>query len=453
MRKRVFTRASIALSVGALAALICGCGSASSPSGSSSTASAPAASTGTASTSSAGSGTATNAAGFPYSLALKYVGGSQGKAKAGLAPIQVGYVEEAPSTQPNSAFAQNAVVAAVDLINGELGGIAGHPIELVKCPPVVTDEDGLQCAEKFANDPAINVVISGRLSVGTTPFWSTLKTKPVVGFQPVAQAGTAKNSFMFGGGIYAFGGIASFLANYAHVKTETSVAEQVPAYVPAYDGFEKTLGALGVKSTTAYYPPAAADMTSSLAASNLSTTQSVFLGVGDDAQCIAIQHALEAFHAAGSVIIGTEGCLDSTVEKALGGIPKWTYWSVEPNIYGTPTPEVKEYVTAMKAYKQAAGLQGQQAAGFFGTTLTLAKWLNELGPTHLTPAAITAKARAFPGPMYLGAPHIKFGVQPTPGVGNLGVRFYTYLGNGKWKDATGGDWVCPKGQAEVGCSA
>ena len=82
--------------------------------------------------------------------------------------------------------------------------------------------------------------------------------------------------------------------------------------------------------------------------------------------------------------------------------------------------------------------------------MTLAKWLNEIGASHLTSAAITAKARAFTGPEFLGSPHIKFGVQPFPAVGSLGVRFFTYLGNGKWKDATGGKWVCPASD-KAGC--
>jgi hypothetical protein len=41
-----------------------------------------------------------------------------------------------------------------------------------------------------------------------------------------------------------------------------------------------------------------------------------------------------------------------------------------------------------------------------------------------------------------GPPNLKWGsVQGLPALGTTAVRLYTYLGNGKWTDATGGKWV------------
>jgi len=88
----------------------------------------------------------------------------------------------------------------------------------------------------------------------------------------------------------------------------------------------------------------------------------------------------------------------------------------------------------------------------FGTILTIAKWMNELGKTSaITPASIAAKAAAFTGPMYLGDPHLVFGTKPFASIGSVRALFYGYLGKNKFYPEGDGKWVCPPVPAS-GCT-
>ena len=78
----------------------------------------------------------------------------------------------------------------------------------------------------------------------------------------------------------------------------------------------------------------------------------------------------------------------------------------------------------------------------FGTTLTIAKLVNQIGFAKLSSATFRAKMLAYKGPSMFGPPNLKWGtVQGLPALGTTAVRLYTYLGGGTWKDATGGKWV------------
>ena len=289
---------------------------------------------------------------------MKYVGGTQGKANPKLTPIQVGFVQETPSANPSAALDQNGDIAAVDLINNELGGIDGHAVHFVNCPSVVTDEDGLQCAQKLANNAAIKVVVAGLLGLGSTPFWATLTQKPVVGFQPVNQGGTAPNSFMLGSGVFAFSGIATFIADDLHATTEVNVAPDLPIVRSIFDGFSQSLVSQGVQSTTAYYPMSAGDMSATLAASNITSAQAAFLATDSDATCIAVDQAILSFHLNHLTTIADPSCIDAGVKQALGDYPKWTYWSVEPNVYTAATAQLQEFHSAMAAYGEKHAIDG-----------------------------------------------------------------------------------------------
>src|SRR3546814_18434578 len=51
--------------------------------------------------------------------------------------------------------------AGAELVNAELGGIQGRPVEIVHCNVGVDQASNQECAQKFANDDDINIVING----------------------------------------------------------------------------------------------------------------------------------------------------------------------------------------------------------------------------------------------------------------------------------------------------
>jgi branched-chain amino acid transport system substrate-binding protein len=65
----------------------------------------------------------------------------------------------------------------------------------------------------------------------------------------------------------------------------------------------------------------------------------------------------------------------------------------------------------------------------FAQVLTTVKFLNELGYGHITPDAVLAKAKAFTGPVALGAPQLACGKYPSaPAVCNDRAQFFDYHG-------------------------
>ena len=74
--------------------------------------------------------------------------------------------------------------------------------------------------------------------------------------------------------------------------------------------------------------------------------------------------------------------------------------------------------------------------------MTAAKAINQIGAAKLSPISFRTWIRKFQGPSMFGPPNLKWGsVQGLPALGTTAVRLYTYLGSGKWTDATGGKWV------------
>ena len=69
----------------------------------------------------------------------------------------------------------------------------------------------------------------------------------------------------------------------------------------------------------------------------------------------------------------------------------------------------------------------------FAQMLTTVRFLNQVGYDHITPDAVLAKAKAFTGPVALGAPELKCGKYPAaPAVCNDRAQFFQYGGKGSF---------------------
>ena len=71
--------------------------------------------------------------------------------------------------------------------------------------------------------------------------------------------------------------------------------------------------------------------------------------------------------------------------------------------------------------------------------------MNAIPPARLTPATVSAGFKAFKGPLVLAAPEVSCGKVSAgePAICGNQTQFYTYLGKGRWKVASG--WLKPPG--------
>ena len=109
----------------------------------------------------------------------RYTHGSAGTAASSQPAVSIGYFDDiggVPSFPDNKVAAN----AAVQFVNNNLGGVAGHPIKLVDCFVATTEQQGQACAQQFLAQK-VKVVVEGTALLGAQALHSALNgTIPVV---------------------------------------------------------------------------------------------------------------------------------------------------------------------------------------------------------------------------------------------------------------------------------
>ena len=114
-------------------------------------------------------------------------------------------------------------------------------------------------------------------------------------------------------------------------------------------------------------------------------------------------------------ILSAPLCLNGQVAAGLGGdFPIWTY-AIASSLYGDPTdPGMPAYMKVMAKYGTPAVAPDPWVIVTFGQILTTARFLNQIGYGNITPTAVLDKAKAFKGPVALGAPALQIAASTRP---------------------------------------
>jgi hypothetical protein len=194
--------------------------------------------------------------------------------------------------------------------------------------------------------------------------------------------------------------------------------------------------------TKAGYQSTATSMLAPAAAAGVGRTDVAIGLFPSPPTCIAGAQALKTT-ARGKPVIALGACLALPVRKQLGDFPSWTYMNVFENP-GAPelSPDVAAYDAVMTHYAGPAANLGGWAQGVFGALLVAAKLGNTVGADKLNPQSLSAALQGFHGPTPMAPPTLKWGaIPPLPAIGSTAYRAYTYKGNGKFEDATKGEWI------------
>jgi len=444
-RRSAFLGISV-LAVAALAAAGCSSSSTSStaPPATSGAATTPA-STGSASPSSSSQGGLGPAAVTDY---LSYVGGKAGPANNSLPPVLIGFVNQQGGQQVIGADATTGSQMAVKYINTELGGIGGHPLQLVTCFIASAEEEGTGCAQKFLANKNIHIVSMGGVVIGDQSFFATLGGKlPVVsGVAALPIDGAQQNTaVLFGDGTPVLGPMGTYAKDVLHAKTAAVVYPNDPSTVPGAQAVQAGLKAAGVTVKMAPYAATQTDLTGVLTAAGATTADMVVPFVSAPT-CVNIAKALVQLGITDiKKIVSAPLCLNGQVAAGLGGdFPKWTY-SIASSLFGDPSdPGMPAYEAVAKKYSTPGDSPDPWNIVDFGQTLTIAKIMNQVGYDNLSPATILAGLKAFKGPQALGAPQLACGKYPNaPGICNDRAQFFEYTGKNNWARAA--LWLQPPG--------
>jgi branched-chain amino acid transport system substrate-binding protein len=419
------------------------CGSSSSTT--TTTTNAGGGSTGTTTTpaSTSGSGGAGSKSVTNY---LTYVGGKAGPADKSLPPVTIGWVNQQGGQQQIGPLATNGAQIAVKYINTELGGIDGHPLVLKTCFIRSAEEEGTTCGQQFLANKSIPVIDEGAVAIGDQSFQSTVgATKPVIVGVAVTPIDAAKpsNIVLFGDATHVLGPFGTYAQQVLHAKTAALVYPNIAGITQGATAIADGLQKVGVKVKKVGYDESQTDLIGPLTSAG-ATSADMVIPYSDSSGCVNLAKGLKQLGITDTKkIVSAPLCLNGLVAAGLGGdFPIWTY-AIASSLYGDPTdPGMPAYMKVMAKYGTPAVAPDPWVIVSFGQLLTTARFLNELGYGHITSQAVLQKAKAFKGPVALGAPSLDCGKYTTaPGICNDRTQFFLYKGKHAFVKTAG--WLQP----------
>jgi branched-chain amino acid transport system substrate-binding protein len=428
----------------ATAIIAAGCGSSSSSSStSSSSASASSTTSSTTPPATSGAGGAGTASVTNY---LTYVDGKAGKANPSLPPVYIGWVNQQGGQQVIGALATNGAQLAVKYVNDELGGIDGHPVALKTCFITSAEEEGTTCGQEFLADKSLSVIEEGAVAIGIQSLYSTIGTaKPVIVGVSVTPIDSVKSNavILFGDVTHVLGPFGTYASQVLHAKTAALIYPDIAGITDGAAAIDASLKAAGVKVKSVAYDPNETDLIGPLTSAGASSADLV-IPYTEAGGCVNLAKGLIQLGITDAKkILSAPLCLNSQVAAGLGGdYPIWTY-AIASSLFGDPTdPGMPPYEKVTAQYGQTAEAPDPWNIVSFGQTLTTVRFLNQLGYGHITPSAVLAKAKAFTGPVALGAPSLDCGKYPNaPAVCNDRTQFFLYKGKHVFVKSAG--WLQP----------
>ncbi len=371
----------------------------------------------------------------------KYIGGKAGKATG--EPIPIGWLntEGGAVSFPDATKGARAAVA---YINAELGGVDGRPLKLVECLVGNAEEEGQGCAQRFANDSSLPLVVAGQMAVGNASYYAQMNgAKPTItGVAAIPADFTAKNVFaLFGSSAQYAAPFATYVTKVLKGKSLSFFYHQLASTIPLAktQGDQMRAGGLTVK--TVGFESASTDLLGPLTASGARTADAMFIFINPP-DCVNVVKALKAGAIKTPVLAGVQ-CLSPEIAKALGDLPKWTYGLVSTLSSDTSDPGVRAYQEAVGRHGLSAqGASGPLAALGFANVMFAARLLNAEGPAAGT-AKLVSAIKAYRGPLIMGPPGMHCGLDlQIPSSCSNQTTFYTYQGNGKFQHVSG--WLGPQ---------
>ncbi len=435
MISRICRRLTACTAVLVATVLLASCGSSKSSSSSSSSGAAASSSATSASspTSAAASPGAGGAGAQSVTNYLTYTHGKAGKANPSLAPVTIGWINQQGGQQQVGPLATNGAATAVKYINSELGGIDGHPLVLKECFIRSAEEEGTTCAQEMLADKSIDVVDEGAVAIGIQSFYSTLGgAKPViVGVSVTPIDSVQKNAAIFFGDVtHVLGPFGTYASQVLHAKSAALIYPNIAGLTDGAKAISQGLKTAGVSVKEVAYDESNPDLIGPLTSAGAASADMV-IPYTDSSGCVNLTKALKQLGITDAKkIVSAPLCLNGQVAAGLGGdFPIWTY-AIASSLFGDPTdPGLVPYSKVMATYSTPANAPDPWNLVAFSQVLTTARFLNEIGYSKITPAAVLAKAKAFTGPIALGAPKLQCGKYPSaPAVCNDRTQFFQYHG-------------------------
>ncbi|QMW66951.1 ABC transporter substrate-binding protein [Mumia sp. ZJ1417] len=332
-------------------------------------------------------------------------------------PIKVGFLNPSGGPVPQPG-ADTGAEAAVDYINGELGGINGGPLEVISCDTDTTPEKAQSCANTFVEEGVVAVMDGFNLSSSATLPTLTAAKIPLVGMIPFdSVAGSkAENRVFFAapqasflvGAMQAFKEQGKDSVTLALVDTPSS-HQTIDTLLPAL------AGALQMDAKGVYFSPTNPNFTA-LAATIAKDDPAVggLVASPNEGACTALVQALRQQQYDGTIF--TAACTDyieAAPAEAAGGALYSSTW-LPASLDHAPEDVKSDLEAAEKAITGVEdGSGGYYAYGEFAQFVTFAKALDGVEGEITGEAVLTTLKGLKDFPSFLG-PNITCGSATSP---------------------------------------
>lgn len=350
-------------------------------------------------------------------VGLKYTGGTAGEADTSLDPVKIGFVNQQGGT-PGWPEYEAASDAAVKFVNEHLGGIDGHPVELVKCV-LQSEEDGQKCAAELLADPEIHIAHLGTSVVGNATFYKTIDGKfPVLvgGAGGVADSTTPH--------VYELdGGSAAVLTAFTRAAEDLG-ADDVAVVSTGNAGGKYSAGQVldpmmteaGITPKVAYVSDTATapEYTSAMQAAGAASADGIFLIASSPDMCVNFYNSLQQLGATAPVFTAY-GCYSDPVPEATGGGPEgWTFFGLANNQRATDDADATTFRTVMDWAGKSEFINLSAAPMSFASIFAAVKIGNELGFDNLSGTAFEDGIKDLQAPIFMVPGDIQCGNYPDP---------------------------------------
>ncbi len=274
-------------------------------------------------------------------------------------PIRIGLInpEGGPAvSQPSNREAAEAVVAYA---NANLGGIAGHPVELVACASKEDPASNRDCANKMVEAKVSAVVVTA------TAYGDTMV--PIIagaGIPYLTPAGvsgaemTTPNAFTLTGG---FAGTLKSMASYAgskgYKKVTAFVTDSGAAAPTAKAMGGPAFGAAGIDLQVVPVPLGTPDATPQVS-SGISKDVGAIAVIGDATMCTSVLKALGTLGASQDKML-IQPCLDPATIEAVGDAIEGAHVFTTADLVSDDAEAVL-YRSVMKKYAPKTDIAGSR---------------------------------------------------------------------------------------------
>jgi branched-chain amino acid transport system substrate-binding protein len=279
-------------------------------------------------------------------------------------PLRVGLFNVEGNPRADLSSTGDAAEAAAAYANEHLGGLDGHPIEVVRCADQIDLAAAQACAQEFL-DAGVVAVVAGQpaTSDAVLPQMAAAGI-PWVGSSPLSQAeiGTESAYFFGSGAVGLLGAYARYADDlgYRNVVLYGLESPQVTALVETVG--RPLFARAGINLRLVSVPGGGADATARID-EGLADEPDAVAVIGERTSCQSILAGLYALQATPPKLVGS-GCVDRAVIEALGE-------SAIDNavVFGVGDPsgthqEAQVYRAVMQTYAPAAEPSGLTTAGY-----------------------------------------------------------------------------------------